>query len=170
MRILSSLFVVSPITCCYTPQKTAHPQAPSLLKSLRFQLESSSSTAGDEEIDQNNNYSLHELSAFIQGCWAEDGTSVGGLTNVSYGELADWFAYSLAVDSEGLDLLLEKVQHDGISVLEYYRSYKFEGESGFSWYGGVRNLPPPSRRHQMLHVCLSLQDLVSMAENRPNNR
>lgn len=104
---------------------------------VRFQLESSSSNDDDGDgKDQNNHYPLHELSAFIQGCSSEDGLTT--VTNVSYGELADWFAYSSAVDSKGLDLLLGKVQHDGICVLEYCRSYQFEGDPDLAGIGVSR--------------------------------
>ncbi|KAK3391337.1 hypothetical protein B0T20DRAFT_423431 [Sordaria brevicollis] len=88
---------------------------------VRFQLDND----GAEDF-----YPLHELSAFIQGSWVGD-----ELTNVSYGELADWFAYSSGVDSKGLDSLLGKVQHDGVCVLEYCKSYQFEGDPDLAGIG-----------------------------------
>lgn len=130
-----------------------------------------------------NNYPLHELSAFIQGC------SNVTLAGVSYGELADWFIYRAAVDSKALTSLVEEVGN-GTCVLDYCKSYRFEGDpdlagigvstSGWTfdmlWSGaklmptpGLRNIPPPSRRYRMFHGCISLQDLVSM-ERRTSRR
>lgn len=84
-----------------------------------FNLESN----GDQ-----NNYPLHELSAFIQGC-----PNVT-LADVSYGGLADWFIYNSAVDSTGLTSLVEEVGN-GTCVLDYCKSYNFEGDPDLAGIG-----------------------------------
>ena len=75
-----------------------------------------------------NNYPLHKLSAFIKGC--SDVT----LAAVSYRGLADWFIYNSAVDSKGLVSLVEKVGN-GTWVLDYCKSYNFEGDPDLAGIG-----------------------------------
>ncbi|KAH7628177.1 hypothetical protein B0T09DRAFT_176446 [Sordaria sp. MPI-SDFR-AT-0083] len=90
-----------------------------------------------------NNYPLHKLSAFIKGC--SDVT----LAAVSYGGLADWFIYNSAVNSKGLVSLVEKVGN-GTWVLDYCKSYNFEGDPDLAGIGVSACVSAPVRFSRLL--------------------